>query len=57
MNGVEQLYLAVIEGNTLARALYRAAGFEPYGVMKQAVRVGDRYYDEELMVLKLPTAG
>jgi RimJ/RimL family protein N-acetyltransferase len=39
--------------NAPARALYRAAGFEVFGVERRALRVGDRYFDEEHMVLHL----
>jgi ribosomal protein S18 acetylase RimI-like enzyme len=51
--GIEQLVLAVVTINTPARNLYRAAGFEPYGTEPLALKLGDRYLDEELMVLFL----
>lgn len=51
--GIELLLLAVVTTNTAARNLYLAAGFEPYGREPQALKVGDRYLDEELMILFL----
>ncbi len=33
--------------------LFRACGFEPFGVEPRALRVGGRYVDEEQMVLFL----
>ena len=50
-SGVEQVQLAVMTSNAPARALYRAAGFEVFGLERRALRVGDRYVDEEHMVL------
>jgi RimJ/RimL family protein N-acetyltransferase len=51
--GLEQIHLAVGTENRDARNLYRAVGFEVYGVEPHALRVGGRYIDEELMVLHL----
>jgi ribosomal protein S18 acetylase RimI-like enzyme len=51
--GIEQVKLSVNVENPAAAALYRAMGFEPYGREPRAMRVGDRYYDEDLMVLGL----
>lgn len=53
MGGIEQLLLVVVVGNARAQALYRSLGFEPYGVEKRALRLGETYFDEELMVLWL----
>lgn len=53
VDGLEQLHLAVVTTNAAARHLYRAMGFEPYGVEPRALKLGDRYWDEELMVLQL----
>lgn len=46
---VEALNLVVERGNTPARRLYTALGFVEYGLEKDAVRVGDRYFDNVLM--------
>lgn len=48
-----QLELSVGLHNGAARRLYAGVGFRPYGVARQALRVGDRFIDEELMVLFL----
>jgi hypothetical protein len=39
--------------NAAARALYVSAGFEAFGLERRALRVGDRYVEEEHMVLHL----
>jgi ribosomal protein S18 acetylase RimI-like enzyme len=51
--GVAQIHLCVNADNERARALYRALGFQPFGLEPRAMRVGDRYYDEAHMVLRL----
>jgi len=53
MAGVEQVYLAVTEGNSAARALYRSSGFVVYGVEPHALKLGGAYLDEDLMTLAL----
>jgi len=49
-NEVEQINLTVVQENMAARALYEQCGFAPYGVEPRALKVGDRYHDEMLMV-------
>jgi ribosomal protein S18 acetylase RimI-like enzyme len=51
--GLEQLHLMVVTTNEAARALYRSTGFELYGILLQAFKLEDQYWDEELMVLRL----
>lgn len=51
--GLEQLLLAVVTTNTAARRLYRSLGFEVYGLEPHAMKYGDQYWDEELMILRL----
>jgi RimJ/RimL family protein N-acetyltransferase len=51
--GLEQVLLAVAAHNTAARALYLAAGFETWGLEPLALKLGDRYVDEEHMILFL----
>jgi RimJ/RimL family protein N-acetyltransferase len=51
--GLEQIVLLVVAGNQAASGLYLSCGFAVYGVEPRALRVGDQYYDEELMVLRL----
>jgi ribosomal protein S18 acetylase RimI-like enzyme len=52
-DGLELLRLAVTTHNTAARSLYASLGFETYGLERHALKLGDRYADEELMVLWL----
>jgi len=49
--GLDQLWLDVVTANTGARALYAACGFTSMGIKRHALKVGDRYYDEEMMGL------
>jgi ribosomal protein S18 acetylase RimI-like enzyme len=51
--GVRQIQLCVNAENVRARNLYRSLGFESFGVEPRAMRVGDKYFDEEHMVLRL----
>jgi RimJ/RimL family protein N-acetyltransferase len=48
-----QLHLAVTKDNDRARRLYERMGFVIYGEDPRGLRVGDRYYDDYLMVLRL----
>jgi len=48
--GLEQIHLGVVTTNAAARALYRSLGFSAYGTERRALKVGDRYVDEELMI-------
>jgi ribosomal protein S18 acetylase RimI-like enzyme len=50
---VEQLHAAVVTTAEPARALYRRLGFEPYGLEPRALKVGQQYFDQELLVLAL----
>ena len=53
VDGLEQLHLAVVTTNTTARHLCRSVGFQSYGLEPHALQLGDRYWDEEFMVLQL----
>jgi len=50
---LEQLALTVVTNNEAARNLYLSLGFQSYGVEREALKLGDRFLDEEMMVLKL----
>ena len=51
--GIEQVSLTVVSGQEPARALYGSLGFEPYGLEPRGLKVGDRYLDNEHMVLQI----
>lgn len=51
--GLEQVYINVVTTNKEARNLYELLSFKPYGLDKNALKLGDRYLDEENMVLYL----
>ena len=53
LEGLEQLLLAVVTTNTTAYQLYRSLGFEVYGTEPKALKFGEQYWDEHLMVLYL----
>ena len=50
---VEEICLSVVASNAGACRLYRAAGFQEYGLERRAIKVGREYYDELLMTLPL----
>jgi RimJ/RimL family protein N-acetyltransferase len=50
---LEQLWLDVTTTNLPARTLYLSCGFQIIGLRRRALRIGDRYYDEEMMALDL----
>lgn len=50
---VEELRLAVVIENHGARQLYRSLGFKVYGVEPRAMKIGQKYVDEEHMYLLL----
>ena len=52
--GMEQVALAVSSQNVGAKGLYESLGFELYGCERRALKIGDEYGDEELMVLYFP---
>lgn len=53
LHGMEQLNLSVTHSNARARQLYLRAGFVPFGIEKNAIKVDGVYYDKEYMVLAL----
>ena len=48
--GVEQVVLSVTASNTAAVRLYEGAGFQRYGLLPRALKIGERYHDKALMV-------
>jgi ribosomal protein S18 acetylase RimI-like enzyme len=55
--GMEQVALAVSSQNAGAKRLYESLGFEVYGCERRALKIGDGYVDEELMVLYFANNG
>jgi ribosomal protein S18 acetylase RimI-like enzyme len=51
---VIMLEAAVVLTNESARRTYHGLGFRPYGIEPKAIRLGDTFYDEELLYLDLP---
>jgi RimJ/RimL family protein N-acetyltransferase len=51
--GLEQVNLTVSSRQIAAKALYRSLGFETFRVERAALKIGDQYFDEEYMVLRL----
>jgi len=49
----ELIQLCVVSENQAARRLYSGLGFVEYGLEKNALKQGERYYDEVLMALPL----
>jgi len=52
IDGLEQITL-VASANLPAQRLYKALGFQSYGVEPHSLKIGDRYVDDVLMVLWL----
>ena len=52
MNGLEQITL-VASANLPAQRLYKALGFESYGIEPHSLKIGNDYVDDVLMVLFL----
>jgi ribosomal protein S18 acetylase RimI-like enzyme len=50
---IEQLLLQVTAINDPAKKLYESMGFKTYGTEPKAIKVGETYYDENLMILFL----
>jgi RimJ/RimL family protein N-acetyltransferase len=53
IEGLEQIKLAVATTQRAAVSLYRSLGFESFGLERGALKIGDKYIDEEHMVLNV----
>lgn len=51
--GALLVHLSVNSSNTNAKRFYQRMGFTVYGVERRSLRISDRFYDEDLMVLDL----
>ena len=47
------LHATVVVSNATARDIYHRLGFVPYGIEPRALRVGDTFHDEEMLMLDL----
>ena len=50
--GIEQINLIVISDNLRAKHLYEKFGFERYGTEQNSIKWGNKYFAEDLMVLR-----
>src|SRR6266567_2080710 len=50
---LEQINLSVVLTSREARHLFISLGFETYGLERRALKLRDRYFDQELMMLRL----
>lgn len=50
---IEKLNLEVVTANVNAKNLYTTFGFKSYGLEERALKINDKYYDSEHMVLFL----
>jgi ribosomal protein S18 acetylase RimI-like enzyme len=53
VDGLEQILLSVTANQKSAIRLYRSLGFESFGCEPRALKIGDKFIDEEYMILKL----
>jgi ribosomal protein S18 acetylase RimI-like enzyme len=57
MEGLEQVLLSVAATQTAAFRLYCSLGFEVFGCEPRALRIGDRFIDEQYLILRLKNQG
>lgn len=53
IEGLEQINLTVVASNSRAKHLYSSEGFKSFALEERALKMGETYYDEEQMVLRL----
>lgn len=53
IDGIEQIYLTVVTSNVSAKQLYSSSGFRVFDKDKRALKMNNKYYDEEHMILFL----
>jgi ribosomal protein S18 acetylase RimI-like enzyme len=54
MDELKQVLLSVAVSQAAARHLYQSLGFQSFGCELSALRIGDRFIDEDYMALRLP---
>lgn len=55
MSRVSQLHLTCVTNNLIAVNFYQKMGFKIYGTEPRALKIGNAFFDEHLMVLQLTT--
>ena len=53
LDGIHQMLLSVAATQAAALRLYRSVGFTSYGCEPRALKIGERFIDEEYMVLRV----
>ncbi len=53
IDGMERILISVTSTQTAATQFYRSLGFERFGLEPRALKIGERYIDEEYMVMSL----
>lgn len=53
IEGLEQINLTVVASNSRAKQLYSSVGFKSFALEERSLKMGDIYYDEEQMALRL----
>lgn len=53
IDGVEQILISVTATQVAASALYKSLGFEPFGREPRALKIGDRFIEEDSMAMRV----
>ena len=53
LDGIQQILLSVAATQAAALRLYRSVGFTSFGCEPRALKIGERFIDEEYMVLRV----
>lgn len=53
MEGLEQILISASTTQVAAIVLYHSLGFRSFAIEKRAMKLGDRYFDHESMVMEL----
>ena len=53
IEGLEQINLTVVASNSRAKGLYSSEGFKSFALEERGLKMGETYYDEEQMALRL----
>lgn len=56
IENLEQINLTVVASNAKAKRLYASEGFKTFALEGRALKMGETYFDEEQMVLRLDSA-